>query len=352
MDPSKYIPSFKEVVTPEYIDQIILSGKWVEHGSTLEEFIEERVDEEALVDVAHLGWKDVLISSEFKEYLTNWLPHRYTYSKELIVQELTPIKNNYKPSSTKPAFPLTVDRTMLMTQELREQLINGDNIDIGRFWGTQSTDAWGVEMDDSLLHTTITATILPGDIDWIETMKSRIDYVNGDQEAEIQLRKSAQPVFQSIYCSDKCEDIPIKPREIESAIQKHIASWLEQDVKNINEINQGYCADFADSFVKNHKKQELSSNLEIRGCYDSNDIHEQGLKNESLPAWASWQKIELLTKNNVFNHTFIKCDNKYYDAECIYGVECAFDLPIFERAGYEYIASLHDFKSDHACEVN
>lgn len=324
------LPSKDEFLSDEYINNIIKTEKWVEHGSHLEYFLMDMKEEEDFpLELSKLSDKEIIAHEAFKPYLTEWLNHRYNYVVEWLEIDIE-----------RTGFPLLVNRSVFLTSESQQDIVDGKNKDLGRHWGLSNTDTWGVDPDENnhLLETNIVASIAQSDIDWIETLKSRMDYLNGDQESEIYLHEKAQPVVQSVFCSQRDIQLPIKDKVIETAVQAHLCDWLTDG--SLEEINQGYCADFADGFFRSahgKKLEKVGIKPDVAGCYDLEDIVFQGL-NKANPSWSNWKQIELLAKKNVFNHSFIQCDNKYYDAECVTGVDCAFDLPIFERAANEYKA--------------
>ncbi|CAH7383697.1 hypothetical protein VCHA53O466_40452 [Vibrio chagasii] len=125
--------------------------------------------------------------------------------------------------------------------------------------------------------------------------------------------------------------------EITKLIQKHNASWLEHDVESLFEINQGYCADYADSFMQLASTSDIDhSQLELVGLYNYEDLESQGFHLAPRPSWIEWSGFLELLKSDCFNHTFIRYLDRFYDSECVQGVLSPFDLPIFQRAAKEY----------------
>ncbi len=131
-------------------------------------------------------------------------------------------------------------------------------------------------------------------------------------------------------------------KKVSALVKSHVEDWLENDVDELFEINQGYCADFADSFLRKDQVKDLIAmapegiDIDLRGLYDLDDLQDQGLADAPKPSWILWRDVELLVKDNAFNHTFIKAGEFYYDCECVDGVMCPLDLPIFKRAALEY----------------
>lgn len=130
------------------------------------------------------------------------------------------------------------------------------------------------------------------------------------------------------------------------ALTAYLNNWLEHDVDNPQEINQGYCADFAHGFTVHFYGDDFRNapadgfELKVCGLYDLEDLQEQHFIDAPKPAWISWNEIKALTKQDVFNHSFIKAGNWHFDCECLARVPCPFDLPIFKRAVKEYKTTL------------
>ena len=62
--------------------------------------------------------------------------------------------------------------------------------------------AWGCEEQKNKDLITLTASITEKDVDWVETLRSRFDYENGDGECEIQIKSNISPSLLSLKSSE------------------------------------------------------------------------------------------------------------------------------------------------------
>lgn len=190
MNLTSHIPNLSEIVTDEYITNLISTEKWVEHGSSMHEFIDDisEIDNFLPSNLNGMQSSEILQHEDFKVFLGEWLPRRYNY----IVNE---IKDELKDRES-----LILSRCLYLSKKDQERILSGEIFYIGKYWGTGHVEAWGATPEKNKLETHITAEVNPEDVDWMETLKSRMDYMNGDQEQEIQLKDNAIPKITSLYC--------------------------------------------------------------------------------------------------------------------------------------------------------
>lgn len=114
----------------------------------------------------------------------------------------------------------------------------------------------------------------------------------------------------------------------------------KQLVSNFEEINCGYCVDFADEIEFRMKKPigTLSNDHFIVESEDSDgwngderDIWDEKWLKEYNSMPPNGIKVEELTNLITGYHYWIYEDGKHYDSECPEGVENMFDLPFFKR---------------------
>lgn len=140
-----------------------------------------------------------------------------------------------------------------------------------------------------------------------------------------------------------------KDYNIHDVIIKLRKEFIEDYQISLQEINAGYCADFADAITRYFPEIIILGDLDfILGESDklNDDEHlepnkfgrffvENGIvkteKYNSTPKF-SYKKIKSL-----YYHTWVYHNNKHYDAETPNGVSNFFDLNIYnERDGYEF----------------
>lgn len=190
MDLNPYIPDVSIIVTEEYIDGLIITKKWVEHGSSIYDFIGDIIDIENFLpySLQTTPMEEIPNHKDFRVFLKEWLPKRYSYVTNEIKEEL------------KDCDQLILHRCLYLSPADQSRILSGENFFIGKYWGTGHVEAWGIVPEKEKLETHITAIVNPQDVDWIETLKSRMDYMNGDQEQEIQLKNNIIPKFLSLHC--------------------------------------------------------------------------------------------------------------------------------------------------------
>lgn len=162
-------------VNDAYINSVLETNMWCSHGSTL-----DMADE--LFEDFNYPFPDVLEDKVMlKKFLREWLPRRIQYIANEIVYELSQSHNLYRAIVLKTAE----------LENLIERLPTTVNTsEVGVFWSTKpSTETYGDENKKNHKTTVLKTTFSKESVDIVETFRSRIDYVNGDYEQEIQLLK-------------------------------------------------------------------------------------------------------------------------------------------------------------------
>lgn len=170
----------KHIITESFIDNIINTRKFCDHGSSLDDAYELFEDFEnefpnALQD-----------DSVLRDFLWFWLPFRIKY----IANEMFSEFQYYR----------TIHREMIIDDyELNRiksiQYNSVEVFELGVYWSTSpSTIAYNGDTTKNN-YILISADLNIDAIDWFGTLESRIDYLNGDQEQEIKLNEYAQIDF-------------------------------------------------------------------------------------------------------------------------------------------------------------
>ncbi len=155
-------------IVDQYFDEIQKTGKFTDHGDyTIEDFAYDFEDDQ---------WWDIdeegtpIIDDKFWNGFKDWLKLRYNY----VIKQLN------KDVDQKP---IKVYRSLLVDQDWFPKS------PLGIYWSTSSgVIPYGATPDNSKKEVVLEAIIQKNDIDWIETIRSRMDYLNGDVEHEIQIK--------------------------------------------------------------------------------------------------------------------------------------------------------------------
>jgi hypothetical protein len=192
------IPLKKDFITDKYIDDILNSQRWSNHGGDLSAFIEDHIhyDEfpEELKTYAGKIQEDNILDTicqndEFRDYFKNWFHKRYDYVVNEILLEID-------------GFPLTVHREMYANKEEINDILSGEKKDYGVYWGTGNVSAWSANDTEGKESITLTAIIKDSDVNWKKTLISRFDYENGDAESEIQIKEGVIPKLTDVYSDE------------------------------------------------------------------------------------------------------------------------------------------------------
>ncbi|TLX16148.1 hypothetical protein [Rhizobium sp. MHM7A] len=181
--PEALLPKFEEVVTKDWLDSVIENGAWDPvHGSPLDRWIDDLRDGSlgAKFEMpSHLAANDdaeVLDDPEFRATMVHWLAHRFRYV--LSELETTDVTQLGRRMSVDPEWKTAIDR-----HEATVGVYWGDlPLDSGAFWHDENKPV-DVYMEASVSH---------DDIDWIGTIRARLDYLTGDEEREIRLKEDVK----------------------------------------------------------------------------------------------------------------------------------------------------------------
>ncbi|MEP8041719.1 hypothetical protein ABJY94_18995 [Vibrio parahaemolyticus] len=161
-------------LSDSYINQIILSKKWSEHGSNLDEC------EELFDNMGVDPDKTLKCSLELKSMLTKWIPLRLRYIASEMEYELNNSTTIYRAISVKP--------------EKLKETVNKLNAaktvsDFGCYWSSSEyVQPWGAKTNKRDKTIYIKMELPLEALDIIETLRSRIDFNNGDDEQEYNLK--------------------------------------------------------------------------------------------------------------------------------------------------------------------
>ena len=169
-------PDFASSVTDALLDEMISTGKWVEHGGDLEDQWTggcfDHAIERTLPHLVGRPFDEVRHTSDFREGLRLLLTRTAMEQRERLVSG----------SAYDGLGPLTQD-------SLIHRGLTGDVLDarLGVFWSQLRDQSLHRFVDAGAGGFLLVARIGDVVVDWPATIRSRLDLANGQDEAEIRL---------------------------------------------------------------------------------------------------------------------------------------------------------------------
>lgn len=166
------LPELSEIVTESYLDFIVKSGKWTDHGEYIDRYFEDN------------GIADLMDDTEaLKEHLEMvYFPKRYKFVKTNLSTELEML-------SEKPAIYRAMKIPAKCWPDFKKHL--GEK-PLGVYWSTSRPDFHCGDQKRGV-GIFVEAVFEPSQVNWIETIRSRMDYDLGDDEEEMQLFSGVVP---------------------------------------------------------------------------------------------------------------------------------------------------------------
>lgn len=182
---SSFVPDLTQFVTPHLIDEIIDQNRWVHHGDELNDWLDgscyasdnaneiELTDDEAAALEA-MPHEQALHTPEFRKCVEHWVRQRAAG----IAEEF---RNGDSYSKIAPMGPDTVLTRLIRAQTPKSKL--------GVYWTELNAQGIMRVVPDHETDPVIILEVRAKDvqIDWYETLRSRLDYSNGCDESEVQL---------------------------------------------------------------------------------------------------------------------------------------------------------------------
>lgn len=181
------IPSFVERITDDLLDEIIATGKWVEHGGYLRDQWEGGVFDGAIGDthpeLQDRPFAEVRHTPEFRDTLRHVLLHAAKTQHDILIHG----------SAHDQVGPLSPESFIYrgITGELSPERA-------GVYWSQVKSQSLGRFIGEAHGGTFLVAKIKDVTIDWEQTIRSRLDLANGGDELEIQLA-AGSPVKAMAY---------------------------------------------------------------------------------------------------------------------------------------------------------
>lgn len=142
-------------LSPEYIERVVATNRWSDHGSYLDSFIDE---------VCNGDDADETVRAALRE----WLPKRLEWiERDLFLMSPDTV----------------INRVIGVTKETFYSISTSDHLSVGIFWGAGDFEP----QNSHPILIEFVSTLGGVTVDWRATLESRIDFDNGDHEQEFQL---------------------------------------------------------------------------------------------------------------------------------------------------------------------
>lgn len=159
----------------DYVNGLLSSGSWSSHGSDLQTWLDECDEVPATFSGKDL--QRVINDTEFLNFFREWLSHRFDFAMKYLTQDI----NQHK----------VIRRAVYLTPAQKAEILPGAFVDVGKYWTVSGTvEPYGATCTEDREIVTITTGLDLDSIDLVQTMISRMDYVNGDYEMEIQTKEN------------------------------------------------------------------------------------------------------------------------------------------------------------------
>lgn len=144
------------ILSKEYLDYVIQTGRWCEHGSSIFNYFD---CEDLIIEYSNSKERRQIMKSYIKERLEDILFNLENESPQKLYRV---IYADCKPS--KKGF-------------------------FGHYWSSREDTNACVEIEQTKKEYLLTAFFDHCEVDWIETLKSRLDFAYGEREQEYYLKK-------------------------------------------------------------------------------------------------------------------------------------------------------------------
>jgi hypothetical protein len=179
------VPSFIERVTDDLLDEMLSTGKWVDHGGDLDDGWDMGYFEDYMPDeMKEQTYDEVKGTPEFRNAL-------HEIVKMMANSQYESLTQGDKYEDLPPLGPDTKIYRGI-TGNLR-----ADGT-VGVFWSQVQEQSLGRFIDEKKGGLLMVALVKDVTIDWDATIRSRLDYSNGGDEHEIQLKRGT-PVKAKFY---------------------------------------------------------------------------------------------------------------------------------------------------------
>lgn len=297
------LPTKEDIISDEHVHKLLDNYEWSSHGATLDDFLDNFTEEDKFPDsLKDIPFRELVKMSPFQDIFKVWLSERY----DACVSDLT---------RDIPSFPLEINRTILISAGSRTAILDGEFNSVGNFWSVGTSEAYAADVatDQGLYEFTLTALATPDNINWKETLISRMDYTNGDEECEINTTNRPSPKIKRLFDTQLFMELNVH-KGPEDNLYMH-ASYDDLAVGTILRAQQSYeetwgeC-DFYKKLEKHRPKEMLAqrdsvfltksvSALDECGAHESGNmffVKAQGNVSRHDTNWSS-EIAELMAEN-------------------------------------------------------
>lgn len=184
IETASLVPDLTQFVTPQLIDEIIRDGKWVHHGAELDDWLDtsmyasdnaEELGLENSEALEAMPWEQQRDHPDFRKCVEHWVNLRVKDVQDTF--ETGSVYNSIAPFSGET----------ILTRIVRAEAPKSP---FGVYWTELSPQGIVRVVPDHEQHPCVILQVKAKDvvIDWYQTLRSRLDYSNGCDEEEIQLK--------------------------------------------------------------------------------------------------------------------------------------------------------------------
>jgi hypothetical protein len=181
------VPELSQFVTPQLIDEIIREGKWVHHGDDLDDWLDTStyasdnhgdlgLSPEEAEALEAMPYAEQMKTPAFRKCVEHWVMFR-----------VKDVQKTFETGCTYGSIAPFSGETIL-TRVVRAA---SPTSPLGVYWTELSPKRIVRVVPDHEEHPCVILQVKAKNvtIDWYETLRSRLDYSNGCDEAEIQLAR-------------------------------------------------------------------------------------------------------------------------------------------------------------------
>lgn len=185
---------FEDVVTDEWVRHAFDRGNWdPEHGSDVWRWIDALCEDDlgptfhVPPHLAEADLSDMLDDPEFHDLVMRWMRLRYDHAvRELLQEDLSHL-----------------GRRLTCDEDWTAGILQGSET-LGVFFGTLPLDDGEFWTDpDKPVEVYAEVAVEPGVVDWIATIRARMDYVYGDEEREVRLLEESEVEILVLEADDR-----------------------------------------------------------------------------------------------------------------------------------------------------
>lgn len=187
------IPAFEDVFTEEWLSDVLMDGQWdPDHGSDVGRLIED-------IQAGTPGLPPCPDGYEHSDY--DWCAGSEAFRDTIMVWAKSRYDDIVAKIGTDPEF--TLGRRMTVDDDWHGKLATGDAT-LGFYYGQLPFDHGGSFWidEDKPVDIYMEVRAKSEDIDWEGSLKARIDYCTGDDEAEIRLKEDVSVVLEKLLVDD------------------------------------------------------------------------------------------------------------------------------------------------------